>query len=39
MKNLESHSAPETRATPGKPWVRGWDDIKKFPGGSITGNQ
>ncbi|KAG2410701.1 hypothetical protein LR48_Vigan01g004800 [Vigna angularis] len=39
MKNLESHSAPETRATPGQPWVRGWDDIKKFRGGPITGNQ
>ncbi|KAK7369591.1 hypothetical protein VNO80_11632 [Phaseolus coccineus] len=39
MKNLESHCAPETRATPGQPWVRGWDDIKKFRGGPITGNQ
>ncbi|QCD84943.1 succinate dehydrogenase assembly factor 2, mitochondrial-like [Vigna unguiculata] len=39
MKNLETHSAPETRATPGQPWVRGWDDIKKFRGGPITGNQ
>ncbi|XP_061369891.1 succinate dehydrogenase assembly factor 2, mitochondrial-like [Gastrolobium bilobum] len=39
MKNLESYSAPETRATPGQPWVRGWDDIKKGRDGPITGNQ
>ncbi|KAL2342835.1 hypothetical protein Fmac_004120 [Flemingia macrophylla] len=39
MKNLESHSAPETRSTPGQRWVRGWDGIKKFRGGPITGNQ
>ncbi|CAJ1937637.1 unnamed protein product [Sphenostylis stenocarpa] len=39
VKNLEIYSAPETRATPGQPWVRGWDDIKKFRGGPITGNQ
>ncbi|XP_020977420.1 succinate dehydrogenase assembly factor 2, mitochondrial isoform X3 [Arachis ipaensis] len=39
MKNLESHSAPETRATPGQPWVRGWDDIKKGRDGPIVGNQ
>ncbi|KAI4336408.1 hypothetical protein L6164_014939 [Bauhinia variegata] len=32
MKNLDTHSAPETRATPGQPWVRGWDDIKKGQG-------
>lgn len=36
---LDSHSAPETRATPGQPWVRGWDDIKRGQGGPITGNQ
>ncbi|KAF7834074.1 succinate dehydrogenase assembly factor 2, mitochondrial [Senna tora] len=37
--NLDSHSAPETRATPGQPWVRGWDDIKKGRDGPIAGNQ
>ncbi|XP_021829358.1 succinate dehydrogenase assembly factor 2, mitochondrial-like isoform X3 [Prunus avium] len=37
--NLNSYAAPETRATPGQPWVRGWDDIKKGQGGPITGNQ
>ncbi|KAI3854287.1 hypothetical protein MKW98_024710 [Papaver atlanticum] len=26
MGNLENHASPETRATPGQPWVRGWDD-------------
>ncbi|CAL0306715.1 unnamed protein product [Lupinus luteus] len=39
MKNLDTYSAPETRATPGQPWVRGWDDIKKGRDGPITGNQ
>ncbi|KAK9926502.1 hypothetical protein M0R45_023730 [Rubus argutus] len=39
MQNLDSYAAPETRATPGNPWVRGWDDIKKGQGGPITGNQ
>ncbi|KAF8019879.1 hypothetical protein BT93_G0539 [Corymbia citriodora subsp. variegata] len=39
MNNLNSHSAPETRALPGQPWVRGWDDIKKGQGGPIAGNQ
>ncbi|XP_057422255.1 succinate dehydrogenase assembly factor 2, mitochondrial [Lotus japonicus] len=39
MKNLDSHAAPEVRAMPGQPWVRGWDDIKKGPGGPVTGNQ
>ncbi|XP_062174349.1 succinate dehydrogenase assembly factor 2, mitochondrial-like [Alnus glutinosa] len=39
MNNLNSYAAPETRATPGQPWVRGWDDIKKGPGGPIAGNQ
>ncbi|GKV45526.1 hypothetical protein SLEP1_g52598 [Rubroshorea leprosula] len=39
MGNLNSHAAPETRATPGQPWVRGWDDIKKGRDGPITGNQ
>ncbi|XP_068306878.1 succinate dehydrogenase assembly factor 2, mitochondrial-like isoform X1 [Pyrus communis] len=37
--NLNSYAAPETRATPDQPWVRGWDDIKKSQGGPITGNQ
>ncbi|XP_027338644.1 succinate dehydrogenase assembly factor 2, mitochondrial [Abrus precatorius] len=39
MKNLDSHSAPEARATPGQPWVRGWDDIKKGRDGPVSGNQ
>ncbi|CAN6718324.1 unnamed protein product [Malus baccata var. baccata] len=39
MNNLNSYAAPETRATPGQPWVRGWDDIKKSQGGPLTGNQ
>ncbi|KAI6695576.1 hypothetical protein NL676_023286 [Syzygium grande] len=39
MNNLNSHSAPETRALPGQPWVRGWDDIKKGRDGPIAGNQ
>ncbi|KAJ8772430.1 hypothetical protein K2173_027607 [Erythroxylum novogranatense] len=37
--NLNSHSAPETRAVPGRQWVRGWDDIKKGPGSPVAGNQ
>jgi len=39
MNNLNSYSAPETRAMPGQPWVRGWDDIKKGQDGPIAGNQ
>ncbi|CAL1405631.1 unnamed protein product [Linum trigynum] len=39
MNNLNSHASPETRALPGQPWVRGWDDIKKNPGAPIAGNQ
>ncbi|KAK8586542.1 hypothetical protein V6N13_010132 [Hibiscus sabdariffa] len=39
LKNLDNHSSPETRATPGQPWVRGWDDIKKGRDSPITGNQ
>ncbi|KAB5525237.1 hypothetical protein DKX38_022986 [Salix brachista] len=39
MNNLSSHAAPETRAIPGQPWVRGWDDIKKSAGGPVAGNQ
>ena len=38
-KNLDIHSAPEVRATPGQPWVRGWDDIKKGQDGPVSGNQ
>ncbi|PKA47587.1 hypothetical protein AXF42_Ash014783 [Apostasia shenzhenica] len=26
LENLNSHSAPATRADPGQRWVRGWDD-------------
>ncbi|KAI9079675.1 hypothetical protein K1719_038296 [Acacia pycnantha] len=37
--NLDSHAALETRATPGQPWVRGWDDIKKGQDGPVAGNQ
>ncbi|XP_051136387.1 succinate dehydrogenase assembly factor 2, mitochondrial [Andrographis paniculata] len=37
--NLEKHTTPETRATPGQPWVRGWDDFKKGRDSPITGNQ
>ncbi|KAE8694523.1 Succinate dehydrogenase assembly factor 2 [Hibiscus syriacus] len=39
LKNLSDHSSPETQATPGQPWVRGWDDIKKGHDSPITGNQ
>ncbi|KAK3008372.1 hypothetical protein RJ639_014080 [Escallonia herrerae] len=39
MNNLDSHAAPETRATPGQPWVRGWDDFKKGRDSPIVGNQ
>ncbi|WCJ36365.1 Succinate dehydrogenase assembly factor 2 mitochondrial [Euphorbia peplus] len=39
MNNLNSYSAPETRSIPGQPWVRGWDDIKKYPGNPVAGNQ
>lgn len=35
MGNLNSHAAPETRANPGQPWVRGWDDKR----GPKYGNQ
>ncbi|RWR86914.1 succinate dehydrogenase assembly factor 2, mitochondrial [Cinnamomum micranthum f. kanehirae] len=38
MGNLNSHAAPETRATPGQPWVRGWDD-KRGQEGPRYGNQ
>lgn len=39
MNNLKSYSAPETRTTPGQPWVRGWDDIKRGQGSPVAGNQ
>jgi len=39
MNNLSSHAAPSTRAIPGQPWVRGWDDIKKSAGSPVAGNQ
>uniref|UniRef100_A0A803Q2Q5 Succinate dehydrogenase assembly factor 2, mitochondrial n=1 Tax=Cannabis sativa TaxID=3483 RepID=A0A803Q2Q5_CANSA len=39
MNNLNTHSSPETRAKPGQPWVRGWDDIKRARDSPITGNQ
>ncbi|KAF6134311.1 hypothetical protein GIB67_004154 [Kingdonia uniflora] len=39
MSNLNSHTSPETRATPGQPWVRGWDDFKKGRDSPISGNQ
>ncbi|KAJ8510129.1 hypothetical protein OPV22_000563 [Ensete ventricosum] len=37
--NLHSHAAPETRANPGQPWVRGWDNKRGVDGGPIYGNQ
>ncbi|KAI3934390.1 hypothetical protein MKW92_019478 [Papaver armeniacum] len=39
MGNLENHASPETRAKPGQPWVRGWDDLKRGRDSPITGNQ
>ncbi|XP_055828062.1 succinate dehydrogenase assembly factor 2, mitochondrial [Solanum dulcamara] len=39
MNNLDKHTSLETRALPGKPWVRGWDDIKKGRDAPIAGNQ
>ncbi|KAG7951297.1 hypothetical protein I3843_12G000500 [Carya illinoinensis] len=39
LNNLNSHSAPETRATPGQPWVRGWEDMRKGRDSPIAGNQ
>ncbi|KAL5995725.1 hypothetical protein ACLOJK_025794 [Asimina triloba] len=32
MDNLNSHAAPEVRARPGQPWVRGWDDKRGLGG-------
>ncbi|CAO2144308.1 unnamed protein product, partial [Urochloa humidicola] len=37
--NLTKHASPETRSTPGQPWVRGWDDIKKGKDAPQYGNQ
>ncbi|RAL47666.1 hypothetical protein DM860_017642 [Cuscuta australis] len=39
MNNLDKHTAPETRSTPGQAWVRGWDDFKRGRDGPIAGNQ
>ncbi|CAM6051392.1 unnamed protein product [Sphagnum compactum] len=36
--NLHAFASPETRAQPGQPWVRGWDDNRKI-GGPNVGNQ
>ncbi|KAL6890254.1 hypothetical protein ACP4OV_009017 [Aristida adscensionis] len=38
-ENLTKHASPETRSTPGQPWVRGWDDIKRGKYGPKYGNQ
>ncbi|XP_062183387.1 succinate dehydrogenase assembly factor 2, mitochondrial-like isoform X2 [Phragmites australis] len=38
-ENLNKHASPETRSTPGQPWVRGWDDIKRGKDGPKYGNQ
>jgi len=38
LKKLNAYASPETRAAPGQPWVRGWDD-KRGLGGPIAGNQ
>lgn len=37
-ERLNEHSSTETRAQPGQPWVRGWDDNRKV-GGPQVGNQ
>ncbi|KAL7618076.1 hypothetical protein Lser_V15G01187 [Lactuca serriola] len=39
MNNLESYASKQTRATPGQPWVRGWDDFKKGRDSPDVGNQ
>jgi succinate dehydrogenase flavin-adding protein (antitoxin of CptAB toxin-antitoxin module) len=36
--NLRTFASPQTRAQPGKPWVRGWDDNRQI-GGPQAGNQ
>ncbi|CAA6660069.1 unnamed protein product [Spirodela intermedia] len=38
MSNLDSHASASTRAAPGQPWVRGWDD-KRGLDGPKYGNQ
>ncbi|XP_078434965.1 succinate dehydrogenase assembly factor [Wolffia australiana] len=38
MKNLDRHASAATRAAPGQPWVRGWDD-KRGLDGPKYGNQ
>ncbi|GLJ26996.1 hypothetical protein SUGI_0528980 [Cryptomeria japonica] len=38
MNNLNTYTSPDTRAKPGQPWVRGWDD-KRSLGGPVAGNQ
>ena len=38
MGNLDSHASAATRANPGQPWVRGWDDKRGLDGPKI-GNQ
>lgn len=38
LKKLNAYSSPETRAAPGQPWVRGWND-KRSLGGPVAGNQ
>ncbi|MCO5579101.1 hypothetical protein L7F22_032953 [Adiantum nelumboides] len=38
MGTLSTHSASETRAKLGQPWVRSWDDNRKI-GGPQVGNQ
>ncbi|KAL6497134.1 Succinate dehydrogenase assembly factor 2, mitochondrial [Orobanche gracilis] len=39
INNLDNHAAPETRATLGQSWVRGWDDFKKGRDSPTVGNQ
>ncbi|KAL8226082.1 hypothetical protein R6Q57_018639 [Mikania cordata] len=39
MYNLDNFASQQTRATPGQPWVRGWDDFKKGRDSPIVGNQ
>ncbi|XP_020106821.1 succinate dehydrogenase assembly factor 2, mitochondrial-like isoform X1 [Ananas comosus] len=35
IQNLDKHAAPETRSSPGRPWVRGWDDKRGVDGRPI----
>ncbi|XP_028547422.1 succinate dehydrogenase assembly factor 2, mitochondrial-like, partial [Dendrobium catenatum] len=39
LENLNNYAAPATRAEPGQPWVRGWDDKRGMEGGPKHGNQ